>query len=109
MAYLCLILAIISEVIATLCLKASNGWQHTRYGMASVALYTVAGIFLSYTLKSMSVGITYAIWSGVGIALVCIASVYLWQQKFDSFAYAGIAMIGLGTLLITAKSSVVIQ
>ncbi|MAG75492.1 MAG: QacE family quaternary ammonium compound efflux SMR transporter [Colwelliaceae bacterium] len=109
MAYLFLVLAIFSEVAATLSLKASNGWQHTGYGMASIGLYTVAGIFLSFTLKSMSVGITYAIWSGVGIALVCIASVYLWQQKFDGFAYAGITLIGLGTLLITVKSNVVIQ
>lgn len=109
MAYLFLVLAIVSEAIATLSLKASNGWQHVHYGMISIALYTVAGICLSYTLKTMSVGITYAIWSGVGIACVCIASVYLWQQKFDGFAYAGIALIGLGTLLITVKSQVVIQ
>lgn len=109
MSYLFLTLAIISEVSATLLLKASNGWEKYWFGMGSIFLYSVAGLFLGLVLKEMSVGITYTIWSGLGIALVCAASVFIWQQKFDFYALAGIALIFLGSLLITVKSAVVIQ
>ncbi|MBV2120570.1 MAG: multidrug efflux SMR transporter [Candidatus Thiodiazotropha sp. (ex Ctena orbiculata)] len=109
MVYFLLGMAILTEVTATLLLKASDGWSKWWFGMGSIFFYALAGVILAYVLKSMSVGIAYAIWSGVGIALVCIASVLIWQQKFDSYAIAGIGLILLGSILITSKSSVVIQ
>jgi small multidrug resistance pump len=109
MTYLLLTLAIITEVTATLLLKASNGWEKWWFGMGSIFFYSVAGIFLGFVLKNMSVGLTYTIWSGVGISLVCVASVIIWQQKFDVYALVGIVLIAVGTMLITAKSSVVMQ
>ncbi len=109
MVYLFLSLAIITEVCATLLLKASDGWEKWWLGMASIFFYSVAGFFLAFVLKSMNVGMAYTIWSGAGIALVCIASVLFWQQKFDLYALAGIALVALGSFLITAKSSVVMQ
>ena len=109
MTYLFLALAILTEVAATLLLKASNGWEKWWFGMGSIFFYSLAGIFLGFVLKNMSVGLTYTIWSGVGIALVCVASVLIWQQKFDVYAIAGITLIAIGTVLITAKSSVVLQ
>ncbi|MEM8498041.1 MAG: SMR family transporter [Pseudomonadota bacterium] len=109
MTYFLLLLAILSEVGATLLLKASNGWELWWFGVASIFFYSLAGIFLAFVLKSMSIGLAYTIWSGVGIALVCAASVLIWHQKFDTYAILGIALIFAGTILITAKSSVVIQ
>lgn len=109
MVYLLLLLAVVTEVTATLLLKASDGWVKWWFGMGSVFFYSLAGLFLGFVLKSMSVGLAYAIWSGVGIALVCIASVLIWQQRFDLYAVAGITLIAAGTLLITVKSSVVLQ
>ena len=109
MNYFLLFLAILAEVSATLLLKASNGWERWWFGIGSVFLYTLAGIFLGIVLKTMSVGIIYTIWSGAGVALVCVASVLLWQQKFDVYALSGIALIVAGTLLITAKSHVIAQ
>jgi len=64
---------------------------------------------LAFVLKSMNVGLAYAIWSGVGIALVCVASVFIWQQKFDIYALTGVLLIVVGTGLITLKSNVVLQ
>lgn len=109
MVYLLLLLAVVTEVTATLLLKASDGWVKWWFGMGSVFFYSLAGLFLGFVLKSMSVGLAYAIWSGVGIALVCIASVLIRQQRFDLYAVAGITLIATGTLLITVKSSVVLQ
>ncbi len=109
MTYFLLALAVITEVCATLLLKASNGLEKWEFGIASIAFYCISGINFAYVLKSMNVGLAYAIWSGVGIALVCIASVLIWQQKIDGFALSGVVLIFIGTLLITVKSSVAIQ
>ena len=104
-----MVLAIITEVTATLLLKASNGWEKWWFGMGAIFFYSIAGMILAFVLKSMSVGLAYAIWSGVGIALVCVASVYIWQQKFDLYALSGVFLIIVGTGLITLKSNAVIQ
>jgi small multidrug resistance pump len=109
MTYVFLSLAILVEVIATLCLKASNGWEKVEYGSAAAFLYIVSGILFSLVLKNMGVGVAYAIWSGMGIALITAASVVFYKQVFDYYAVAGIVMIVSGTLLITLKSSVVLQ
>jgi len=109
MTYLLLVAAVITEVCATLFLKASNGWEKWEFGIASIFLYSLSGFIFAFVLKSMNVGLAYAIWSGVGIALVCMASAFIWQQKFDVFAIAGILLIFIGTLLITVKSNVAIQ
>jgi small multidrug resistance pump len=107
--YVFLTLAILTEVTATLLLKASNGWEKWWFGMGAIFFYSIAGMILAFVLKSMSVGLAYAIWSGVGIALVCIASVFIWQQKFDIYALTGVLLIVVGTGLITLKSNVVLQ
>jgi small multidrug resistance pump len=109
MTYILLMIAIVTEVTATLLLKASNGWEKWWFGMGAIFFYALAGMVLAFVLKSMSVGLAYAIWSGVGIALVCIASVMFWQQKFDVYALTGVLLIILGTALITLKSNVVMQ
>ena len=109
MIYVFLILAILTEVTATLLLKASNGWEKWWFGMGAIVFYSIAGMILAFVLKSMNVGLAYAIWSGVGIALVCVASVFIWQQKFDIYALTGVLLIVVGTGLITLKSNVVLQ
>ncbi|SET22601.1 DMT family transporter [Thalassotalea agarivorans] len=109
MTYLLLAAAVVTEVVATLLLKASHGWEKWEFGMASIFFYSLSGVIFAFVLKSMNVGLAYAVWSGVGIALVCIASVLIWQQKFDVFAISGVLLIVMGTLLITVKSSVAIQ
>lgn len=109
MVFVLLAVAIVSEVVATLLLKASAGWVKWWFGAASVFFYAIAGALLGLVLKEMSVGLAYAIWAGAGIALVCVASVFLWGQRFDVAAVAGVALIVAGVALITLKSSVVIQ
>ena len=83
MHYMFLAVAIVSEVAATLFLKASDGWTKWWFAAVSVLLYSVAGVLLGLVLKNMAVGVVYAIWAGIGIALVCLASVVLWGQRFD--------------------------
>ncbi|MCM2680044.1 DMT family transporter [Echinimonas agarilytica] len=108
MSYALLASAILIEVIATVMLKASNGWQNIWLGSASVAFFSLSGVLLGFVLKDMSVGLAYTIWSGVGVALICGLSALLWHQKLDIYATSGIAMIVIGTVLITAKSKVLL-
>ncbi|WP_421132281.1 DMT family transporter [Alteromonas sp. A079] len=109
MTYLLLALAIVTEVTATLLLKASNGWEKWEYGSASIFFYSLSGIIFAAVLKNMGVGVAYAIWSGMGIALITAASVVFWKQTFDMYAIVGIMLIVSGTIIITSKSAVVFQ
>ncbi len=106
MTYGLLTLAILTEVCATLLLKASNGWEKWWFVAVSIALYMFSGFLFALVLKAMHVGAAYAIWSGVGIALVCIASAFIWQQALDIYAFIGIVFIAFGVVLIATKSQI---
>jgi small multidrug resistance pump len=107
MAYLYLLVAIVAEVIATSALKASEGF--TRVGPVALVVvgYGVAFYMLSLTLRTIPVGIAYAMWSGLGIVLISIASRVLFGQKLDAPAMAGMALIIAGVLVMNlwSKSS----
>src|SRR5437868_3913290 len=109
MPYALLSIAIVNEVIATMLLKAADGWVKWWFGIAAVFFYAIAGLLLSIVLKHMSVGIAYAIWAGAGIALICVASAMILHQRMDFAAIAGIGLIVAGVGLVTLKSSVVLS
>lgn len=109
MTYLLLMLAIVTEVTATVLLKLSDGWVKWHFGMGSILFYAVSGVLFAFVLKNMGVGVAYAMWSGLGIALITALSVVFWDQKFDVYAVTGICLILCGTLLITTQSNVVFQ
>lgn len=106
--YLMLGIAIVFEVAATLLLKASEGLAKWQYLIASLACYLVAGLLLSQVLQKIQVGISYAIWAGSGIALICISSAIVYGQRLDLPAYAGIALIVCGVVLTTTRSAITI-
>ena len=99
-AYMALGLAIVAEVIATSALKASEGF--TRPGpSAIVALgYGLAFYCLSLTLKTVPVGVAYAVWSGLGIVLITVAGYVLYRQRIDAAALIGMALIVAGVAVI---------
>ena len=108
MTYGLLTFAILAEVCATLLLKASNGWEKWWFAVISIALYMFATLLFALVLKAMNVGAAYAIWSGVGIGLVCAASALIWQQTLDIYALVGILFIAIGVVIITTKSQVLL-
>lgn len=103
-AYVFLAIAIIAEVIATSALKASEGF--TRLGPSIVVLigYGIAFYCLSLTLRTLPVGIAYAIWSGAGIVLVSLIGWVLYGQKLDPWALVGIGFIIAGVLIVNLLS-----
>lgn len=106
--YVALGVAIVAEVIATSALKAANNFTNLVPSLIVVVGYVVAFYFLSITLKTMPVGVAYAMWSGLGVALVTIAGFFLYQQKIDMAGLAGLALIiaGVVVLNVFSKASV---
>jgi small multidrug resistance pump len=98
--YLYLAIAIVAEVIATTALKAVEGFSKPLPLILVVVGYGIAFWMLSLVMKSIPVGVTYAIWSGLGIVLISIAGLLIYGQKLDLAALAGIGLIIAGVLVI---------
>ncbi|MGE3319228.1 MAG: multidrug efflux SMR transporter [Candidatus Berkiella sp.] len=105
MSYLYLAIAIIAEVIATSSLKACAEFTKLIPSILVVGGYCVAFYFLMLSLRTIPVGVAYAIWSGVGVVVVAIISYFLFRQSLDIPAMIGIAMIIAGVLVIQTLSS----
>ena len=99
-----LTMAIIAEVVATTMLKASEGFTRLWPSLVVVLGYSVAFWGLSMVVKSMPLGIVYAIWSGMGVVLVSIAAVFIYNQKLDWPAIIGMGLIVAGVLVINLLS-----
>src|SRR2546423_8391427 len=104
MGYLYLAIAIVAEVIGTSALKASAEFTRLVPSIIVVVGYAVAFFFLSLTLRTIPVGIAYAIWAGAGIILVSLVSFFLYRQRLDASALLGIVLIVAGIVIINACS-----
>ena len=104
MNYAYLTIAIVFEVVATSALKASEGF--TRLGPSLVTLvgYAFAFYLLSLTLRTMPVGIVYAVWSGAGIALITAIGWLYFRQSIDAPGLIGIGLILAGVLVVNLFS-----
>ena len=97
-------IAIISEVIATTALKLSDGFTKVIPSIVVTIGYGVAFYFLSLSLKTIPIGVAYAIWSGVGIVLTIAVGVFLWRESLDIARIIGSALIIGGILIINLFS-----
>ena len=106
-AWFYLDVAIVSEVAATSALKASEGFTRLWPSLLVVAGYAAAFYFLSLTLKSIPVAVAYAVWSGVGIALIALIGWLFFKQALDAPTLLGLALIVAGVLVLNlfSKSS----
>lgn len=104
MHYLYLAVAILAEVAATSALKAADGFTRPGPAVLVVVGYALAFYLLSLTLRTMAVGVVYAVWSGVGIVLVSLAGALLYRQYLDAPAIVGIGLIVAGVLVLNLAS-----
>ena len=104
MPYVFLTIAIVAEVIGTSALKASEGFSKTVPSVVTVVAYGAAFYCLSITLKTVPVGVAYAIWSGVGVALIAIVGWVLFDQKLDAAAIIGMGLIVAGVVVMQVFS-----
>ena len=100
MAYLYLSIAIIAEVTATSALKASAEFTKLIPSTIVVVGYGLAFYYLTLVLRTLPIGITYAVWSGLGIVMVTIAGAVLYRQIPDSPAIIGMGLIVTGVVVI---------
>ena len=104
MPYVYLAISIVAEVIATSALKASDGFSKLWPSVMVVIGYGIAFHFLALTLKTIPVGVAYAIWAGAGVTIVAIVGWLLFGQKLDAPAIIGMAMIVGGVVIMQAFS-----
>ncbi|MDB5973642.1 MAG: Small multidrug resistance protein [Nevskia sp.] len=97
-------IAIVAEVIATSTMKATQGFSRLGPSLVVAAGYLVAFYFLSLTLRTLPVGVAYAVWSGVGIALVSLIAWLVYGQTLDGPAIVGMALIVVGVVVLNGFS-----
>lgn len=106
MKWLYLSIAIVSEVVGTSALKSSDGFTKLLPSILVILAYGISFYFLSLTLRLIPVGIAYAIWSGAGIVLLSLIGWFLYGQKLDLPAFAGIGLITAGVVVLNTLSKV---
>ena len=104
MNYIYLFAAIVSEVIATSALKAAAGFSRFWPSVIVIVGYGLAFYCLSLTMRTIPIGIAYAIWSGVGIVLIALVALLFYRQPLDAPALLGMALILAGVLIINVFS-----
>ena len=108
-SWLYLSIAIVAEVIATSALKASDGFTKPWPLLLVIVGYATAFVFLSLTLRQIPIGVTYAIWSGVGIVLISLVGWVLFGQELDLPAVVGMALIVGGILVMNVFSKTTVH
>ena len=101
----CLAIAIVAEVIGTSFLKSSAGFTRLLPSAIVVVTYVIAFYFLGLTLKTLPVGIAYAVWAGAGVALITLVGYLFFGQALDAPALIGILLIASGVAVINLFSA----
>ncbi len=103
--YLYLAIAIAAEVVATTSIKAIDVFNKPLPLLLVVGGYGIAFWMLTLVVRTIPVGVAYAIWAGLGIVLVSIAAMFIYQQKLDLPAVLGMGLIVSGVVVIQLFSS----
>ena len=101
MAWFYLAMAILSEVIGTSFLKLSAGFTKLWPSVVVVVCYALAFYLLALSLKTMKVGIAYAIWAGLGVALLAIIGRLFFHETMNGTAIFGVILIIAGVILVS--------
>jgi small multidrug resistance pump len=96
--------AIGCEIVATSALKAANGFRSPWPTAVVVVGYISAFYCLSVALRTIPMGIAYAVWSGIGIVVISLVGFVAYKQRLDAAALVGIGLIIAGTLVINLLS-----
>jgi small multidrug resistance pump len=102
--YIYLAIAIAAEVVATTSMKAISGFSKPLPLILVITGYGLAFWMLTLVVRSIPVGVAYAIWAGLGIVLVSIAAAVLYDQKLDLPAMLGMGLIVAGVVVIQLLS-----
>lgn len=104
-AYVLLFIAIVSEVFGSSMLKATNGFKKLLPTIGVVFGYGVAFYALSLSLRTLSLGMAYAIWAGLGTALTALVGIILYKEKFNQKTLFGLVLIIAGVTLLNISGA----
>lgn len=104
MHWLYLAIAIVSEVAATTALRMTGGFRNLGPSLLVVVGYAASFYFISLTLDAIPLGVAYAIWSGVGVALITLAGMAFYRQTLSPVELMGITLIVAGVLVLKLSS-----
>ncbi|WP_028585801.1 DMT family transporter [Desulfogranum mediterraneum] len=107
MTYLYLAVAIVAEVVATSALKASEEFTRLWPTLVVVVGYALSFYCLTLVLRTLPIGLTYAVWSGLGIVLLSISGIVLYRELPDLPAILGMGLIVIGVVIIKVFSRTV--
>ena len=101
--WLFLVIAILTEVVGTSLMKASQGLTRLVPTLFMFVLYGISFVFMALALKKIEVGIAYAIWSGLGTALIAMIGITWFRESFNLPKLAGLVLIIGGVVLLNLK------
>ncbi|RUM99394.1 multidrug efflux SMR transporter [Pseudaminobacter arsenicus] len=107
--YVYLLVAILFEVVATTALKETYGFTRLIPSLVAIVGYALAFYFLSLTLRTMPVGVVYAIWCGAGIIFITMIGWVWFRQALDLPALIGMGFIMAGVMIINLFSKTLIH
>lgn len=105
MGWLYLVIAIAFEIVGTTAMKMSDGMTRLWPAVTVVACYAVAFAMLAQALKTMEVGIAYAVWSAVGTAVVAVIGIVLFGESVSPMKVAGVVLIVAGVISLRLAES----
>ena len=100
-----LAVAIGSEIVATVSLKVSDGFTKPIPSVVVVLGYAVSFYALSISLRSIPLGVVYAIWSGVGTAAIVVIGLFLFRETLDAVKVVGIGLIITGVVVLNGVTT----
>ena len=105
LAWFFLLAAIAAEVVGTLQLRQLANGFHAVPAVVVTVSYVASFLLMAPALRTINVGVSYAIWSAVGTAAVAICGALFFGEHLNALGIAGIAVIVLGVILLTASGS----
>jgi small multidrug resistance pump len=105
MAWLYLLLAIIFELVGTTALKFSDGFSKLYWTLGMAVSYGFAFYLLSIVVKTIPLGIAYAVWAGLGTLGAFFISIYIFKTEASNLAWFGVVLVVTGVVLLNAGSN----
>lgn len=98
-----LLIAILTEVVGTTMMKVSQGLTRLMPSVLMFVMYGISFVFMALALKKIEVSTAYAIWSGLGTALIATIGILAFRESFNIPKMAGLALIIAGVVLLNLK------
>lgn len=104
-AWFLLFIGVGVEVVATTCLKLSQGFTKLWPSVGFVIFFAIGFYLFSLCMKNLEMGIAYAVWAGLGIGLIAIVGVIFFSEEISFLKFLAIGMIVAGAVILNLTST----